>query len=66
MFNVTPVNIPDVKSAHTAEVQAFVDAIQTNKPSPVPGENGLTLNAIFDAIYKSSESGREELVDVTF
>lgn len=66
VFNVTPVNIPDVKSAHTAEVQAFVDAIQNNKPSPVPGENGLTLNAIFDAIYKSSESGREQQVDVSF
>lgn len=66
LFNVTPANVPTVKSAHTAEVQAFVHAILDGSPSPVPGENGLTLNAIFDAIYKSSVSGKEELVDVSF
>ena len=61
---MTPVNVPHVASDHSAEVAAFVDAILNNKPSPVPGENGLTLNAIFDAIYKSSVSGREEKVEV--
>lgn len=66
LFNMTPVNVPEVPSAHTSEVQAFVDAILNGKPSPVPGVNGLTLNAIFDAIYKSSESGKEEAVDVSF
>lgn len=65
LFDLKPANIPHVKSAHTAEVQAFVDAIQHGKPSPVPGENGLILNAIFDAIYKSSESGHEEPVNVS-
>jgi len=39
-----------------------VNAILEGKPSPVPCEQGLALNAIFDAIYKSSESGKEELV----
>ncbi len=66
LFNMTPANIPNVDSAHTAEIQAFIDAILTDKPSPVPGENGLILNAIFDALYKSSSSGKEELVDVSF
>lgn len=66
LFNVSPVNIPRVESSHVAEVQAFVHAIQNGDPSPVPGENGLILNAIFDAIYKSSETGREEAVDVSF
>lgn len=66
VWDITPANIPDVKSMHTAEVAAFVDAIQHGKPSPVPGENGLILNAIFDAIYKSSETGKEEAVDVSF
>lgn len=66
LFNLTPANIPHVDSAHTAEVQAFVDAIIHDKPSPVPGENGLILNSIFDAIYKSSHSGKEESVDVSF
>lgn len=66
LFNINPVNIPNVESAHIAEVQAFVRAIANGEPSPVPGENGLILNAIFDAIYKSSETGREEAVDVSF
>jgi len=56
LFNLSPKNIPDVKSSHVMEVQAFVDAILNGKPSPVPGENGLILNAIFDAMYKSSET----------
>ena len=29
-------------------------------------ENGMTLNAIFDALYKSSETGKEVKVDTTF
>jgi predicted dehydrogenase len=61
-----PKNIPSVESAHTAEVVAFVNAILEGKESPVPGLNGLILNAIFDALYKSSETGREELVDVSY
>jgi predicted dehydrogenase len=66
LMDVKPGNVPHVESAHTEEVKAFVDAILNNKPSPVPGENGLILNAIFDAIYKSSETGAEQKVDVTF
>jgi predicted dehydrogenase len=66
LFDMAPANIPSVESAHTAEVQAFVDAILNGKPSPVPGENGLILNAIFDALYKSSETGKEQSVDVSF
>ena len=57
--------IPQVERAHVDEVKAFVDAILNNKPSPVPGENGLILNAIFDALYKSSETGHEVAVDVS-
>lgn len=65
-FDLSPQNLPRVESSHVAEVQAFVDAIINGKPSPVPGENGLVLNAIFDALYRSSETGTEEPVDVTF
>lgn len=65
-MDIQPANVPNVDSAHTDEVKAFVDAIIHEKPSPVPGLNGLILNAIFDAIYKSSETGNEEKVDVSF
>jgi len=66
LMNIKPANVPHVESDHSAEVQAFVRAIAGGLPSPVPGENGLILNAIFDAIYKSSETGNEEKVDVSF
>jgi predicted dehydrogenase len=66
LMDVTPGNIPSVESAHVDEVKAFVDAILNDKPSPVPGENGLILNAIFDAIYKSSETGEEQKVSVAY
>ncbi len=66
LFNMSPANLPTVPSAHIAEIQAFVKAMQNGEASPVPGENGLILNAIFDAIYKSSETGKEEAVDVSF
>ncbi len=66
LFDMTPDNIPDVKSAHVAEVEAFVNAILNNEASPVPGESGLVLNAIFDALYKSTATGKEEPIDLTF
>ena len=66
LFNLEPANLPHVESSHVNEVQAFVRAIHDGKPSPVPGEHGLILNAIFDAIYKSAETGKEELIDTSF
>lgn len=66
VFNLTPINVPEVESSHTDEVKAFVDAVRNGKPSPVPAEHGLILNAIFDAMYASSESGREELIDLSY
>lgn len=64
LFNLKPANVPHVESSHADEVVAFVDAIVHKKPSPVPGEQGLVLNAVFDALYKSSETGKEQPVDV--
>jgi len=66
LFTMKPQNVPNVESSHVLEVQAFVKAIHEGAPSPVPGECGLVLNAIFDAMYKSSETGREEFVDVNY
>jgi predicted dehydrogenase len=66
LFNMKPANVPHVESSHCDQVVAFVDAIANGKPSPVPGEQGLVLNAVFDAIYKSSETGKEQPVDVSY
>jgi predicted dehydrogenase len=62
LFDMTPRNVPDVKSAHTAEIQAFVRAVLNGDPSPIPGEQGLVLNAIFDALYESAATGQEQPV----
>ncbi|MFQ3611022.1 MAG: Gfo/Idh/MocA family oxidoreductase [Fimbriimonadales bacterium] len=64
LYNIEPANIPNINSYHL-EVERFVDAIIHNKPSPVPGEHGFYLNAIMDAIYESSETGREVQIDTS-
>lgn len=64
LYDVVPAHLPSV-NAYYAEVEAFVDAILNNKPSPVPGENGFVLNAIMDAIYESSQTGREVTIDTS-
>lgn len=66
LFDSIPQNIPKVESPYVEEVRAFVKAIQAGGPSPVPGEQGLTLNAIFDALYRSSETGHEERIDLSY
>ncbi|HEY3328938.1 MAG TPA: Gfo/Idh/MocA family oxidoreductase [Capsulimonadaceae bacterium] len=45
--------------SHEDEIRAFVDAIANNTPVPVPGEQGLMVATIMDAIYKSSDTGVE-------
>jgi predicted dehydrogenase len=50
--------LPKVKP-HTVEVQAFVEAIRTGAPVPIPGEEALQVTEILDAIYRSSANGRE-------
>ena len=66
LFNVKPANVPKVESPHVEEIKAFVNAIKNGDESPVPGEQGLILNAIFDALYKSAETRNEEQIDVSF
>ena len=66
LFDMVPRNIPKVESMHIEEVKAFVHAIRNKKPSPVPGEQGLTLNAVFDALYKSGETGKEQRIDISY
>ncbi|MCC6404003.1 MAG: Gfo/Idh/MocA family oxidoreductase [Fimbriimonadaceae bacterium] len=65
LFDLKPRNVPEVPSSHTAEVQAFVHAVAEGSPSPVPGEQGLVLNAIFDAMYRSAATGKEQSVDAS-
>jgi len=58
LIDATPAYLPQVK-AHEAEVKAFVDAIMEDIPVPVTGEEALMTTQIIDAIYRSTEEGRE-------
>jgi predicted dehydrogenase len=49
---------PPVNSHH-AEIKSFVEAIQNDTQPIVTGEHGLRVAQVMDAIYASSESGRE-------
>jgi len=58
-FTMSPARIPNVPRTHHAEVEAFIQAIQDGKPSPVPGSEGVILTQILEAIYESAATGRE-------
>jgi predicted dehydrogenase len=58
LIDVSPVMLKNV-GTHEAEIYAYIDAIRNDKPSPVPGEQGLMVAKILDAIYLSSEKGKE-------
>jgi len=46
-------------NTHFAEMKAFVECIRDGKEPLVTGEHGLMVAQIMDAIYKSSEEGKE-------
>jgi predicted dehydrogenase len=63
LFDMTPASIP--KTDFTlAAAQSFLDAAEGKAPCLVTGEHGCMLNAVFDAMYKSAASGKEESVEL--
>ena len=46
------------------KMRSFVDAVKTNGPAPVPGEEILYNQAICDGIYRSSKLGKEVEIDI--
>jgi predicted dehydrogenase len=62
LIDATPVFLPQVK-AHEAEIRAFVRAILEDTPVPVTGEEALMTTQIIDAIYRSTDMGREVPVE---
>lgn len=46
-------------NTHAAEMKHFVEAIRNDTEPLITGEHGLMVAKIMDAIYKSSEKGRE-------
>lgn len=62
VVELTPTILPNTDSYH-AEIRAFLDSIKNDTESPVTGEQALAVMKILDAIYKSSELGREVRID---
>jgi len=58
VVDVTPVMLPNINS-YEAEVRAFVNSIIGDAEPPIPGEQALMTAKIIDAIYESSEKGKE-------
>ncbi len=58
LIDATPVFLPQV-GTHEAEIFDFIEAVREDKPVPVPGEDGLMVTRIIDAIYQSSDEGKE-------
>ena len=61
LTDTSPVFLPQVHT-HDAEIRAFVQALLDDAPVPVPGEQGLIVTQILDALYQSAETGREVLL----
>ena len=62
LYDLAPVSLPTV-SSYEAECRGFYDAIQNDTEPPVTGEQALNVMKILDGIYKSSEEGKEVIID---
>ena len=56
-----PMNLPNINQ-QAAQMDDFANCINQNKPTRVPGEEGLKDMKVVDAIYRSLDSGRQEKI----
>ena len=63
LTDTSPAFIPSSGSSYEGEVRGFYDAIQNDTEPPVTGEQALNVMKILDAVYKSSDEGKEVLID---
>jgi len=58
MVNLTPDWLPNT-DAFRHKMRHFVECVQHRTPSDAPGEHGLLVQQMLNAIYASAEQGRE-------
>jgi len=59
LLDITPVHLPRNVQTHHEEIKSFVNSILNDEPVYTPGEQAVEITRIIDAIYASSESGKE-------
>lgn len=59
LLDVTPAFLPAGVRSHHLEIASFIESIMHDTPVFTPGEEALEVTRIIDAIYQSSETGRE-------
>lgn len=62
LTDLTPVKLGSVNT-YDAEVRAFYDCLRDDTEVPVTGEQALNVIKILDAIYRSSDEGKEVTID---
>ncbi|MEN6357862.1 MAG: Gfo/Idh/MocA family oxidoreductase [Armatimonadota bacterium] len=62
VFDMTPKFIPTVNT-YEEECKGFYSSIRNDTEPPVTGEQALNVMKILDALYKSSDEGKEVLID---
>jgi predicted dehydrogenase len=62
LLDITPAYLPTGVQSHHLEIASFIDSVRNDKPVFTPGEEALKVTQIIDAIYKSSETGKEVLL----
>ena len=60
MTNTQPTGMPNV-DRWGLQMGAFLDAVRKGKPSPVPAEEVILTNAVFDAMQRSVAKGGREV-----
>ncbi|MDF2439533.1 MAG: hypothetical protein JWN98_517, partial [Abditibacteriota bacterium] len=63
LLDLTPAYLPTGVQPHHEEIKSFVQSIIDDTPVYTPGEEALEITRIIDAIYESSEAGREIRLD---
>ena len=63
LTDTTPAFIPEDGTSYEAEARAFYDCIANDTQPPVTGEQALNVMKILDALYESSDEGREVQID---
>ena len=59
LLDIQPAFLPQNVQSHFAQISSFVDSVLNDTPVYTPGEEALQVTRIIDAIYESSEKGRE-------